>query len=231
MPIPPVFGHRHAAEMKDARAFPGTPDVPDIPEKSTQANPMNVVLVHGIFNNGSVFKRMVRALEAAGHRCWTPSLRPADGRTGIHDLACKLKAYIDAHLAPDVPVAIVGFSMGCIVARQYIQVLGGMARTAALFAIAGPHDGTVLAYAYPGQGARDMRPGSSLLENLKRTEDRLDGLELFVYWTSLDVTIVPAASSNWRLGAGSLDARAWLHRLMPGNAKVCADITRRVCAL
>ncbi|MGQ3055326.1 MAG: esterase/lipase family protein [Roseateles sp.] len=192
---------------------------------------MDVVLVHGIFNNGNIFRRMVRALEADGHRCWVPSLKPADGRKGIHDLACKLKAYIDAHVEPDAPIAIVGFSMGCIIARQYLQVLGGIARAQALFAIAGPHEGTMTAYAYPGRGARDMRPRSPLLENLRKTENCLDGLKLFTYWTSLDLTILPATSSNWRRAASSLDARAWLHRLMPGDAKVCADITRRVCAL
>lgn len=192
---------------------------------------MNVVLVHGIFDNGAIFRRLVRSLQDAGHRCWVPVLKPADGRRGIQDLAYKLKMYIDSEVPPGESLAIVGFSMGCIVSRQYLQTLDGHARTKALFAISAPHLGTLTAYLYPGQGARDMRPGSPLIENLRRTEHRLAQVALFGYWTSFDLTVFPAASSNWRLASSSLDARAVLHRFMPGNQRVCADIAHRMKAL
>jgi pimeloyl-ACP methyl ester carboxylesterase len=105
-----------------------------------EANPpdphaTNIVLVHGIFDNGAIFRRLVDALTRAGHRCWVPALKPADGRTGIRDLAAKLHAYIDRHLGTDAELALVGFSMGCIVSRHYLQMLGGVRRTKAFFAI------------------------------------------------------------------------------------------------
>ena len=189
---------------------------------------MNVVLVHGIFDNGAMFKRLIAQLQAQGHRCWVPKLRPIDGRRGIHDLACKLKQYVDEQLGPDEPFALVGFSMGCIVSRQYLQVLEGARRVPAFFAISGPHEGTLLAYLYFGQGARDMRPGSALLESLKTTEDRLSPVGLYVYWTSLDLTILPARSCDWALAADRLDSQALLHRFVPANRKVCADIVQRI---
>jgi triacylglycerol lipase len=124
---------------------------------------MDVVLVHGIFDNGAIFRRLAGVLADAGHRCWVPALEPADGRTGIEDLAAKLHAYIDRHLGSDAELALVGFSMGCIVSRQYLQMRDGVRRTKAFFAISGPHEGTLTAYLYPGQGAKDLRPGSQLL--------------------------------------------------------------------
>lgn len=189
---------------------------------------MNVVLVHGIFDNGSIFRHLVHVLKADGHTCWVPALKPSDGRKGIHSLAVQLKAYIERHIEPDTAIAIVGFSMGCLVSRQYMQILGGANRTKAFFAISGPHDGTLTAYLYIGQGARDMRPRSELLNTLNQSAQTLDAVPLFAYWTSRDVTIFPASSSDWHLASYRLDAKALLHRLMPHNEQVCRDIQRRI---
>jgi triacylglycerol lipase len=192
---------------------------------------MDVVLVHGIFDNGAIFRRLAGALADAGHRCWVPALKPADGRTGIEDLAAKLHAYIDRHLGSDAELALVGFSMGCIVSRHYLQMRDGVRRTKAFFAISGPHEGTLTAYLYPGQGAKDLRPGSKLLQRLKQTEDRLGTLHLFTYWTSRDITIIPASSCCWELSSHRLDAKVMLHRFMPGSATVCADVVGQMDAL
>ena len=192
---------------------------------------MDVVLVHGIFDNGAIFRRLAGALADAGHRCWVPALKPADGRTGIEDLAAKLHAYIDRHLGSDAELALVGFSMGCIVSRHYLQMRDGVRRTKAFFAISGPHEGTLTAYLYPGQGAKDLRPGSQLLQRLKQTEGRLDTLPLFTYWTSRDITIIPASSCCWALSSHRVDAKVMLHRFMPGSAAVCADVVGQMGAL
>jgi triacylglycerol lipase len=171
---------------------------------------MNIVLVHGIFDNGGIFQPLVQALERDGHRCWAPALKPADGRTGIAELA------------------IVGFSMGCIVSRYYLQMLSGAARTKVFFAISGPHSGTLMAYMYPGQGARDLRPDSPLLQALKQSEGRLSPVELFAYWTSRDLMILPATSCCWPLATYCLNAKVLIHRSMPSSALVRDDIVRRM---
>lgn len=189
---------------------------------------MNIVLVHGIFDNGGIFQPLVQALERDGHRCWAPALKPADGRTGIVDLAHKLKTYINQHLDPDAELAIVGFSMGCIVSRYYLQMLSGAARTKVFFAISGPHSGTLMAYMYPGQGARDLRPDSPLLQALKQSEGRLSPVELFAYWTSRDLMILPATSCCWPLATYCLNAKVLIHRSMPSSALVRDDIVRRM---
>jgi len=82
-----------------------------------------VMLVHGIFNSGYVFCSMRKQLEARGIDCFAPNLKPRDGRHGIEDLAIKLNSEIDQRLGKRYPVLLIGFSMGGIVARYYLQKL------------------------------------------------------------------------------------------------------------
>ncbi|MET1076722.1 MAG: alpha/beta fold hydrolase [Pseudomonas sp.] len=191
---------------------------------------MNIVLVHGIFDNGRFFKPMVRALEQQGHHCLVPSLKPADARRGIDDLARKLARYLDDALDPAQSFALIGFSMGGVIARQYLQALGGRARVLAFFAISAPFQGTWSAYCYPGQGARDMRPGSALLTQLAATESVLQDLPLFTYRTRLDLTILPSRSSAWAMAENHL-GNTPLHRWMLRDRTVRADIVSRLAWL
>ena len=189
---------------------------------------MHVILVHGVFDDGANLRDLEQALTAAGHTCWLPVLRPADGRLGILDLAEKLAAYIETHLPREAEIAFVGFSMGCLVARVYLQLLGGHARTRAFFSISGPHKGTLIAYLYFGRGARDMRPGSVLLRILDATQAALEGIALFAYWTPFDVSVLPGWSGDWRLASESLRTRVLLHPLMPKDQGVCAHIVGKL---
>nr|WP_305907362.1 alpha/beta fold hydrolase [Methylomarinum sp. Ch1-1]MDP4520104.1 hypothetical protein [Methylomarinum sp. Ch1-1] len=86
------------------------------------------VLVHGIFNSAYVFTVMRKRLEARGIECFAPSLKPRDGRHGIEDLALKLKTAIDERFGEDQSIHLIGFSMGGIVARYYLQKLEGHQR-------------------------------------------------------------------------------------------------------
>ncbi len=192
---------------------------------------MNIVLLHGIFDTARIFKRMIAALEAEGHRCFAPDMRPADARHGIHDLACFVERYIGEQLAPDEAFALIGFSMGGVIARQYMQVLGGAARVRAFFPISCPHAGSWWAYTYFGQGARDMRPASALLAHLQASESCLEGMPIHNYWTALDVVIFPATHCRWARADSEMDVRALLHRWMPQHPVVCQDIVRRLAAL
>ena len=55
---------------------------------------MKVVLVHGIFNSGNVFRRMSKYLNSFGFQTFAPDLKPATGSSGLDDLAMKLKNFI-----------------------------------------------------------------------------------------------------------------------------------------
>ncbi|OAI21530.1 MULTISPECIES: alpha/beta fold hydrolase [Methylomonas] len=188
---------------------------------------MKVILVHGIFDTGRIFHRLIAKLEANGHQCFAPDLKPADARLGIADLSEKLKQYIDEQVSNDEPIAVVGFSMGTIVSRYYLQQLDGYRRTKAFFAISGPLKGTLTAYLYPGQGVKDLRPNSPLLNELAKSENKLAHIALHTYRTPLDAMIVPSKSSEWRM-ASNHKINAPLHRLMVSNQRVYTHIAKQL---
>ena len=191
---------------------------------------MNIFLVHGFWDTGNVFRRLQRELTAAGHVCFAPTLHPRDGRHGLDDLARKLAVQIDAELKPDEPLAIVGFSMGCLVSRYYLQHLRGERSIKAFFAISGPLRGTATAWLYPGKGTRDMRFGSRYLQELDATANRLNGLPLHTYYTPYDLIIIPSTSSRLK-GAVELKINALLHPLMLTNRKLANDLIFKLSQL
>ena len=188
---------------------------------------IKVVLVHGFLDTGWVFRRMKLRLERQGARCFVPRLRPNDGRGGLAALAENLRRDIDAAFGTEAKVRIVAFSMGGLVARHYLQVLGGGARCEKLFTISSPHHGTATARLYPGKGARDMRPGSAFLRSLQETEGALADVQLVSYRTPMDLMILPATSSVWER-AVNLDFPVLLHPLMLSDEDVLGDVEYRV---
>lgn len=191
---------------------------------------MNVVLVHGFGDTGRLFRRLWHHLEARGHLCQAPTLHPSDGGLGLEDLSGKLASFIRGNVARGAPVALVGFSMGALVARHYLQALGGAASTRAFFSIAGPHKGTINAYLHPGAGVRQMRPGSSFLRGLDAGRGALSGLPTFTYRTPLDLMVVPSGSSRM---ASSPERVVWCvrHSMLPGCPAVMDHVAVELARL
>lgn len=186
-----------------------------------------VVLVHGFLETGSAFKMLVDRLEKRGVECYVPHLRPSDGRGGLGNLAVHLKRDIDAKFGPDAPISIVAFSMGGLVARQYLQNLDGAARCEKLITVSSPHNGTKAAWLYPTRGAEEMRPGSQFLADLRTTQDRLGKMPITSYRTPMDLIILPPTSSFWDR-AENLEYPVVLHPLMLNSNRVLADIESRL---
>lgn len=186
-----------------------------------------VVLVHGIFEDGVSFEPLRLRLETHGIQCYVPQLKPRDAREGIDKLAENLKAGIDKEFGPTDRFAMVGFSMGGLVSRYYLQNLGGAERCESFMTISSPHHGTKAAYAYFGKGAQQMRPGSSFLKNLKDTEDRLGEIPVISYRTPMDLMILPTDSSVWER-AENYSHPVILHPLMLYSKSVLDDIEKRL---
>lgn len=191
---------------------------------------MNVVLVHGFMDTSRLFRTLERRLAGDGHVCHAPNLSPRDARTGIAALSQQVARMVEQRVGAEQPLAMVGFSMGAIVARHYLQLLGGHARTRIFFAISGPHAGTLTAYCYPGQGARDMRPGSPLLRELDAAAGCLAGMRLYSYWTPYDFMIVPPSSAQWP-GARAMRVSWPWHAHMVRHRRIVEDISQRLKAL
>lgn len=191
---------------------------------------MNIVLVHGFWDQGRIFKRMIKQLSAEGYDCYAPDLKPTDARLGITDLATKLETYIDQTLDQNTTFAMVGFSMGAIIARYYLQLMDGHKRVTGLVSLAGPHNGSIYAHCYIGQGARDLRPNSELMKTLRNTEGRLSHIPLTAYWSPFDVVVVPSKSAQWAAAVNKKVNVLW-HDGIPRDKRVIKFVTADLKAI
>lgn len=157
-----------------------------------------VLLLHGLFDTGKVFAPLEAALQQHGFETLAPDLVPNDGSASIAELAERVAELVEHRIATQQPLAVVGFSMGGIVARYYLQELSGYQRVQQVVTIASPHNGSVLAYFAKGKGIEELRPRSALLQQLAASEDKLSTVQVLSLWTPLDLMVVPARSCVWR---------------------------------
>jgi len=190
--------------------------------------PQIFVLVHGINDTSRKFKAMQSAFEDKGYRCIVPSLTPKNGSNGLEFLALQLKDIIDAETdSTDAKLNLVGFSMGGLVSRYYLQELEGYRKVCQFFSIAVPHQGSFWAYLGVNKGVQQMRPGSDFLHKLEQSGDSLHHMRCYSYWTPFDLMILPATSSLWNK-AENIKINSFCHPLMVRNGQVIADILAKV---
>jgi triacylglycerol lipase len=93
-------------------------------------------------------------------------------------------------------VRLVGHSLGGLIARYYVQRLGGHARVETVVTVATPHAGTVAAWLLaPLPLVRQLRPGSKLLGEL--AEPAAECATSFVaFWSDCDELILPARNAR-----------------------------------
>ncbi len=85
---------------------------------------------------------MKKTLEVEGVQVFVPPFTPTSGRLGIPYLAEQLKDYIHTHLPSDQRFHLLGYSMGRLISRYYLQRLGGLDRVEEFITISTPHHGT-----------------------------------------------------------------------------------------
>jgi triacylglycerol lipase len=178
-----------------------------------------VVLVHGIDDTSAVFRHMGPRLQRAGFQTHAMNLVPSNGDAGLDHLASQLASWIEAHIAAGQSIDLLGLSMGGLVARYYIQRLGGLERVRRFITLSSPHKGTWTAFLRQNRGARQMRPGSDFLQDLNRDAATLGKIKFTTIWTPFDLMILPAESSE--LGVGrSIRINVIAHPLMVRDQRV-----------
>ena len=178
---------------------------------SSQLNP--VVLVHGLTDTNAIFKPMTAYLQKQGWVVHSLDLIPSNGDCELDRLAQQLDTYIQLTLPNQQPFDLIGYSMGGIVSRYYVQQLGGLDRVQRFITIASPHNGTLTAYLSQRPGCLQMRPNSLFLNSLNRDTQMLEKLNFTSIWTPMDLMIVPATSSRMQVGQ-DVQVNVPLHRWM-----------------
>jgi triacylglycerol lipase len=182
-----------------------------------------VLLVHGINDTGAVFNKMASYLRQQGLSVYTVDLVPNNGTEVLDKLAQQVANYIAATFAPEQPLDIVGFSMGGIVSRFYIQRLGGINRVRRFITISSPHKGTIIAYGTWLAGAVQMRPNSDFLNDLNSDVEMLKNLNFTSIWTPYDLMIIPAESSQIGIGK-AITLPVLLHPLMLKDSRTLTKV-------
>ena len=118
-----------------------------------------ILLIHGIMDNRSVFTVFRRALRRRGFgvvHAVNYGLFTGDLRAAAHELRKHVERLCEATGADKVH--IVGHSLGGVIARYYVQRMGGSARVDTLVTLGSPHTGTLGAYLVPTPLGRQLRP-------------------------------------------------------------------------
>ncbi|MFJ9480073.1 esterase/lipase family protein [Streptomyces mirabilis] len=171
-----------------------------------------VLLVRGLADRASVVSPLQRGLvdcgvgpfTLVGYNAFSPDIRTAARVLGDQvELACA-RARVRT-------VVVIGYSLGGLIARYYVQRLGGDAYVPLVITLATPHGGTATALlAPPHPLLRQLRPGSGLLTEL--AEPAAGCRTRFVaFYSDLDEAIIPA--SRGRIDHPDLTAR---NVLVPG---------------
>ncbi|WP_193162557.1 esterase/lipase family protein [Microbulbifer hainanensis] len=181
------------------------------------------ILVPGIFDRGKSMHLMKQVLEDAGFSAYYLHLQYNSGWYGMEFLSHQLKSQVENLMDEGHTCALVGFSMGGIVARHYLQALGGLERVHKFISLSSPHYGSFWANFLPYHGGKQLRIRSDFLTKLNHNVDCLAPTEPVSIWTKYDVTILPHTSSRLPLGA-TYTVPVALHRWVPMDPRVISIV-------
>ncbi|MFF4803315.1 esterase/lipase family protein [Streptomyces sp. NPDC001351] len=181
-------------------------------EPSRAESELPVLLVHGMADREWVVSSLERGLGGCGagpfvsvtYNGFSPDIRTAARVLGE-------QVELTVERCAGRPVVLIGYSLGGLVARYYVQCLGGDAHVPLVITLATPHGGTVTALlAPPHPLLRQLRPGSEVLTELARPAAGCRS-RFVAFYSDLDEAVVPAARG--RIDHPDLTAR---NVLVPG---------------
>jgi triacylglycerol lipase len=158
-------------------------------------------------DTSAVFDRLKRELDGRRHPLLIPDLPLRLGLTPVEDAAHMLASHIEAAFGSDSPVDLLGFSIGGVIARVWIQLLGGHHRTRRFISVGSPQQGTLTALPWPGRlftGIAAVKWGSPLLERLNGDLDALYRLECHSFYSALDLAVLPGWRAVLPIGARTM---------------------------
>ncbi len=151
-----------------------------------------VVLIHGYMANRSGLLLLGAYLRARGaDQVLSFNYRSA---AGIENGARELKEYLRKHVRGG-RIDLVCHSLGGLVARVYLQELGGARRVDQCITMGTPHQGTYNAYWVASRVGRELRPDSALLQRLETSRESAVKVQFTSIVAGSDNIIVPRVFS------------------------------------
>jgi triacylglycerol esterase/lipase EstA (alpha/beta hydrolase family) len=178
-----------------------------------------VLLLHGVLCNAGAMQDL--RSELVGRHVdpvYTMSYGPP--LSSIERFVDQVASRIDAILAATGAsrVALVGHSMGGLVARAYLRRHGGE-KVSLLMTLGTPHHGSVHAWLFPGTSLGQLRPDNPWLAELNRAEVAPAGVRLVSLWSWHDSMVAPQTSAQLD-GAENIALSGIGHNALIGDRRV-----------
>ena len=178
-----------------------------------------IILIHGLWTSSSIFSSITSQLDEIGVEYFAPTLNHSYGMTSIIDLTNTLNELILEKYGLEKEIDILGFSMGGIIGRHWLQKFHGYKRTRRLISVGSPHKGTLTAQfvpKYPFKGISEMKINSKFLRELAKNDfvlAEIDCISFFTYW---DLMVIPSCWTNLNLGE-KISVKVYKHRNLVRN--------------
>jgi pimeloyl-ACP methyl ester carboxylesterase len=206
----------------------GTPRVRTL--RQPTADDIPVVLVHGMSSNRAIFHILRRDLRRAGFPQVTVpnySWLTTDVRSAARMLAAEVERLCER--GGHERVHVIGHSLGGLIARYYVQRLGGDARVHTLVTLGTPHHGTLVAMLpLPHPVMRQLRPGSDLLTELAEPAPGC-ATRFVALHSDLDELVIPTGNARLAhpdLRTSNIPVRAVGHVSLPLHRRVVSEVCR-----
>jgi triacylglycerol lipase len=183
-----------------------------------------ILLVHGLMDTSYKMRKISSHLHNLGWQVYDIDLIPNNGDGKLEVLAKQVADLVDRTFSPHQPIDLLGFSMGGLVSRYYLQRLGGIDRVQRFISISAPNNGTIAAQFSLRPGCMQMRPNSQFMTDLNSDVDRLKSLNFTSLWTPFDMIILPPSSSQLGIGT-EISISVVAHPLMVADRRVLKAIT------
>jgi len=194
------------------------------------ANRNPIILIHGLWNTSSIFSLLSSKLDEKEVEYFAPTLNHAFGMTSIVELTNLMDQLIVDKYGLKQEIDILGFSMGGIIGRYWINKFNGYKRTKRFITIGSPHNGTLtsqLVPKYPFRGISEMKINSSLLRDLAKYDYFLNDIDCISFFTFWDLMVFPGWRANLNVGE-KISLNIFKHRNLVRNPAAVERIIERL---
>jgi triacylglycerol lipase len=181
-----------------------------------------IVMIHGYMGSTSNFNTMETRLKDSGQpTCALYKFGYNSTGDSNKTSARKLRSFVDSVLnsTGQSKARLIAHSNGGLVSRWYRVYEGGSKKTSRLITLGTPHEGTSWAYACYSPACFEMRPNSSLLQDLGGR-----GCDVSL-WSDADEIILPNSSAKC---GNSIQTKSVSHNGMLSDADVFVDVNNNL---